>query len=60
MFHRATDASKVALVHLVEWLDRSGATLLDVQWTTDHLASLGAIDVTRDRYLELLAKALDR
>lgn len=59
MFHRSTDASKVALVHLVEWLDATGATLLDVQWTTDHLRSLGAIDIPRRRYLELLATALD-
>jgi leucyl/phenylalanyl-tRNA--protein transferase len=59
MFSAATDASKVALVHLVEWLRQSGATLLDVQWTTPHLVSLGAIDVPRWRYLELLAEALD-
>ena len=58
MFHRSTDASKVALVHLVEWLRGSGATLLDIQWTTDHLVSLGAIDVPRDDYLDMLAAAL--
>ncbi|MCA9263335.1 MAG: leucyl/phenylalanyl-tRNA--protein transferase, partial [Planctomycetales bacterium] len=60
MFHRATDASKVALVGLVERLRAGGATLLDVQWTTPHLVSLGAIDVPRPTYLELLADALDR
>lgn len=57
MFHRRTDASKVALVGLVERLRAGGATLLDVQWTTPHLVSLGAIDVPRDRYLELVAEA---
>jgi leucyl/phenylalanyl-tRNA--protein transferase len=58
MFHRATDASKVALVHTVDWLASTGATLLDVQWTTPHLESLGAIDVSRTSYLQLLAEAL--
>jgi leucyl/phenylalanyl-tRNA--protein transferase len=60
MFHRATDASKVALVALVERLVSGGGVLFDVQWTTDHLASLGAVDVDRERYLELLADALAR
>jgi leucyl/phenylalanyl-tRNA---protein transferase len=58
MFHTVPDASKVALVHLVRWLTAAGATLLDVQWTTPHLVSLGAIDVSRDHYLELLAAAI--
>lgn len=58
MFHRQADASKVALVGLVERLRAGGATLLDVQWTTPHLVSLGAVDVSRDRYFELLAEAL--
>ncbi len=58
MFHRATDASKVALVHLVEWLRATGATLLDVQWVTPHLASLGAIEVSRADYLRRLALAI--
>jgi leucyl/phenylalanyl-tRNA--protein transferase len=57
MFHRATDASKVALVHLVDWLDATGATLLDVQWSTPHLATLGAISIPRAEYLELLRDA---
>ncbi len=60
MFHRQRDASKVALVGLVERLRDGGATLLDVQWGTDHLASLGAVDVPRPDYLELLADALAR
>ncbi len=59
MFHRAPDASKVALVGLVERLrDGRGERLLDVQWTTPHLVSLGAVDLPRSRYLELLAEAL--
>ena len=58
MFHDVTDASKVALVGLVERLDAGGATLLDVQWTTPHLTSLGALDVARSLYLELLADAI--
>ncbi len=60
MFHRRSDASKVALLGLVELLrdDRVEERLLDVQWTTDHLVSLGALDVPRPRYLELLEATL--
>ena len=62
MFHQATDASKVALVHLVELLRDDGSDgagrLLDVQWRTDHLATLGAIEVPRAEYLRLLDEAL--
>lgn len=58
MFSHATDASKVALVALVDWLVATGATLLDVQWTTPHLASIGAVDVPRADYLEMLADAI--
>ena len=58
MFHRATDASKAALVHLVDWLDATGAQLFDVQWTTPHLTSLGAVDMPRREYLERLATAI--
>jgi leucyl/phenylalanyl-tRNA---protein transferase len=58
MFHRATDASKVALVALVERLGVGGAALLDVQWSTPHLASLGVVEVPRPRYLALLAEAV--
>lgn len=60
MFHRRTDASKVALVGLVERLVAGDAGLLDVQWTTDHLTSLGAVDVDRGHYLDLLGSALER
>ncbi|MFZ6003664.1 MAG: leucyl/phenylalanyl-tRNA--protein transferase [Actinomycetota bacterium] len=60
MFHRRADASKVALVALVDLLrDGVGGRLLDVQWTTDHLRSLGAVDIARTHYLDLLARALD-
>jgi leucyl/phenylalanyl-tRNA--protein transferase len=59
MFHLATDASKVALVHTVEWLRATGATLFDVQWTTDHLTSLGAVDLPRRDYLAVLAEAIN-
>jgi leucyl/phenylalanyl-tRNA--protein transferase len=59
MFHRRTDASKVALVALVEHLRAdSPDRLLDVQWPTEHLASLGVAAVPRGRYLELLARAM--
>ncbi len=58
MFHRATDASKVALVALIDILGARGATLFDVQWSTDHLRSLGAIDVPRSEYLRRLADAV--
>ncbi len=60
MFHRTTDASKVALVHLVDWLRSTGGALLDVQWTTPHLVSLGAVDISRAEYLERLADAIMR
>jgi leucyl/phenylalanyl-tRNA--protein transferase len=64
MFHRpdiGRDASKVALVALVEILSAAGADgrLLDVQWMTPHLQTLGVVEVPRPRYLELLARALE-
>jgi leucyl/phenylalanyl-tRNA--protein transferase len=59
MFSRQTDASKVALVHLVDRLRSGGTALLDVQWTTDHLTSLGAVDVRRAEYLERLSQVVD-
>lgn len=60
MFHRVTDASKVALVGLVGLLDDHPDTLIDVQWTTPHLARLGAIDIPREEYLRRLERALAR
>jgi leucyl/phenylalanyl-tRNA---protein transferase len=58
MFSAARDASKVALVALVERLRAGGGALLDVQWLTPHLASLGAVELARTRYLALLADAV--
>jgi leucyl/phenylalanyl-tRNA--protein transferase len=57
MFSRRTDASKVALAWLVAALRRAGAQLLDCQFMTGHLASLGAVEIDQGRYLELLAAA---
>jgi leucyl/phenylalanyl-tRNA--protein transferase len=58
MFHAQRDASKVALMALVDLMRESGMRLLDVQWCTGHLASLGAIEVPRGEYLALLADVL--
>jgi leucyl/phenylalanyl-tRNA--protein transferase len=58
MFHLAPDASKVALAALVEHLVARAFTLLDVQLLTPHLASLGAIEISRDEYLGRLRGAL--
>jgi leucyl/phenylalanyl-tRNA--protein transferase len=58
MFHRATDASKVALLALVTLLRAGGASLLDVQWATPHLVSLGVVAIPRDEYLRLLGTAI--
>jgi leucyl/phenylalanyl-tRNA--protein transferase len=56
MFHRERDASKVALMALVARLrDCGGRRLLDVQWATEHLTSLGAVEIPRDDYLDALA-----
>jgi leucyl/phenylalanyl-tRNA--protein transferase len=59
MFSRASDASKVALVHLVARLRLGGFRLLDTQFVTDHLAQFGAIEIPRDQYKALLANAVD-
>jgi len=59
MFHRCRDASKVALAALVDRLRERGFALLDVQLPTTHLASLGAITITRRTYLTRLRAALD-
>jgi leucyl/phenylalanyl-tRNA--protein transferase len=58
MFHRARDASKIALVHLVALLRLGGYRLLDTQFLTEHLQTFGAIEVPQDRYGRLLAKAI--
>lgn len=58
MFSRATDASKVALAHLVARMRAGGFTLLDCQFITPHLASLGAVEIGRNHYMTLLSSAL--
>ena len=58
MFHRATDASKVALVALVERLRARGYSLLDTQWTTPHLMQFGPLEIPREEYLQLLQVAV--
>ena len=58
MFHRARDASKVALVHLVARLKAGGFKLLDTQFVTDHLKTFGAVEVPRRQYHKLLEAAL--
>src|ERR1700674_4874733 len=58
MFHRARDASKVALVHLVARLIAGGFELLDTQYVTEHLRSFGAVEIARRRYTALLDKAI--
>ena len=58
MFSRVTDASKVALVHLVARLRLGRYRLLDTQFLTPHLAQFGAIEISRARYHRLLAEAL--
>jgi leucyl/phenylalanyl-tRNA--protein transferase len=58
MFHRETDASKVALAALVDRLTRRGFRLLDIQWVTPHLEQFGAVEVPKKQYLALLKRAL--
>jgi leucyl/phenylalanyl-tRNA--protein transferase len=59
MFHRVTGASKVALVALADRLVRRGFRLLDIQWTTPHLAQFGAVAIPRREYLRRLRRALE-
>src|SRR3989440_8062107 len=58
MFHRARDASKIALVHLLARLRLGGFELLDAQFMTDHLKTFGATQVSQERYGKLLASAI--
>jgi len=58
MFHRERDASKVALITAVETMFQAGIELFDVQFLTPHLSSLGAYEIPRARYLELVARAV--
>ncbi|HEX6257431.1 MAG TPA: leucyl/phenylalanyl-tRNA--protein transferase [Euzebyales bacterium] len=59
MFHRAPDASKVAMVATMRILEHGGYDMFDVQLPTDHLRSMGAVDLARDAYLDLLAAGLN-
>ena len=59
MFHRETDASKFALLSLVDHLREKRFALLDTQWLTAHLAQFGAIEIPRTRYLKLLTDAVE-
>lgn len=58
MFYRVSNASKVALVHLVRQLRAGGFTLLDTQYSTEHLARFGVVEISREEYERLLAEAL--
>ncbi|MEY2410494.1 MAG: leucyl/phenylalanyl-tRNA---protein transferase [Verrucomicrobiota bacterium] len=58
MFHTKTDASKIALVALVERMRARGFALLDTQWTTPHLEQFGTREIPRERYMALLGEAL--
>ncbi|MDB5615751.1 MAG: leucyl/phenylalanyl-tRNA--protein transferase [Devosia sp.] len=58
MFHRRTNASKIAMAHLVDRLNAGGFVLLDTQFVTDHLESLGGVEIPRAQYEERLAEAL--
>ncbi len=59
-FHRVRDLSKVALVHLAARLRERGFRLLEVQYLTDHLAQFGTIEIPHERYMSILAEALER
>jgi leucyl/phenylalanyl-tRNA---protein transferase len=59
MFHRVTDASKIALLALVERLRKRKFALLDIQWLTPHLQQFGAIEISRNHYLKLLRRAVE-
>jgi leucyl/phenylalanyl-tRNA---protein transferase len=59
MFHRVTDASKIALVALVEHLRARKFALLDTQWLTPHLQQFGGIEISRSHYLRLLRRAVE-
>jgi len=59
MFHRVTDASKIALVALVEHLRARKFALLDTQWTTPHLEQFGAVEIPREQYLKMLRRAVE-
>ena len=59
MFSRRNNASKIALAYLVHRLKHTGFKLFDTQFITPHLASLGAIEITRENYLKQLSESLE-
>jgi leucyl/phenylalanyl-tRNA---protein transferase len=59
MFHRVTDASKIALIALVERLRAAKFALLDTQWLTPHLQQFGAVEIPRSHYLRMLVRAVE-
>jgi leucyl/phenylalanyl-tRNA--protein transferase len=59
MFHRVTDASKVALAALVEHLRTKKFALLDTQWLTPHLRQFGGVEISRSHYLRMLRRAVE-
>jgi len=59
MFHRETDASKIALIFLVQFLKENGFKLLDTQYINNHLLQFGAIEIPNVEYEEMLAQALE-
>ena len=59
MFHRARDASKVAVARMVDLLGPYEKAVFDVQWATPHLVSLGAVEITRDEYLRRISVAVE-
>jgi leucyl/phenylalanyl-tRNA---protein transferase len=59
MFHTETDASKIALLFLVEFLQENNFQLLDTQYINDHLMQFGAVEIPNEEYEELLARALE-
>ena len=60
MFHKTTDASKVALYYLVQWLKSNQYVLLDMQYLTDHLASMGGIEIPKKDYKEILRNSIKK
>ena len=60
MFHLRTDASKLALLHVIDHLRERGATWLDCQVMTDHMRALGAREIPRGQFLDMLAEAQER
>ena len=59
MFYRGRDASKVAVARMVELLEPYDEAIFDVQWTTPHLESLGAVEIPRDEYLSRVGRAVE-